>query len=357
MLPERLSWITEAFEPEGDPWVFLQIARDLESEGNLAGAATVYDRAYGLAPEIDKVRAARQAALDRLAITEHGLTFRYVPGGPFLMGCRDGEQDEQPLHPIWLSPYWLSDTPVTWADYCRILEWQAPPMGVPTQADADLFLVREENKVRRQYSGTRVGEEDGPQSRRGPRGVSAGDPPEWRYDLKPMVSVGWQQAEDLCSRLSTWSVRYSLPTEAQWEKAARGGLIGARYGWGDEPPSEDNCDFDNFHAFVIRPMRQLPPNGYGLYSMNGGVWEWVADWYDRAYYRESPSHDPRGPDGGEEKVLRGGSWADCAATVTNTFRSSRPSKHWRNWRHAAGGWGGHVTPNVGFRVCRTVAKT
>src|SRR4051812_27494014 len=140
-----------------------------------------------------------------------------------------------------------------------------------------------------------------------------------------MVCVGWQEAEDLCSRLSGDSVRYGLPTEAQWEKGARGGLIGARYGWGDDPPGEANCDFDNFHAFTIRPAKQLPANGYGLYAMNGGVWEWTADWYDREHYRESPSHDPRGPDGGQEKVLRGGSWADCAGTVTNTYRISRTS--------------------------------
>ena len=88
--------------------------------------------------------------------------------------------------------------------------------------------------------------------------------------------------------------------------------------------------------------------------MNGCVWEWTADWYDSEYYRHSAPHDPLGPETGQEKVLRGGSWSDCVETVTNTFRTSRTSKHWRNWRGQPGGWGGHVTPNVGFRLCRTV---
>lgn len=348
MLPERLHWITEAFEPEGDPWTFLQIARDLAAEGNLEGAATVYDRAYGLAPEVPKIRDARNAALDNLAIDEDGIVFRYVPAGPFLMGCRDGEPDEQPLHPVWLSAYWLSETPITWADYCRLLGWQAPPNGIPGDVQADdTFLLHNENKIRRQYCGTRSADAEGPQ-----QPAWHGDMSNLRFDLKPMVSVSWQAAEDLCGRLSDYTVRYSLPTEAQWEKGARGGLIGARYGWGDEPPTEASCDFDNFHAFTIRPPKQLPPNGYGLHSMNGGVWEWTADWYDREYYRESPSHDPQGPSTGQEKILRGGSWSDCAETVTNTFRSSRTAKHWRNWRSQPGGWGGHLTPNVGFRLCR-----
>ena len=79
MLPERLSWITEAFEPEGDPSVFLQIARDLEAEGNLEGAATVYDRAYGLAPEIDKIR---QARAGRAGLAGHRRTRADVPLRP-----------------------------------------------------------------------------------------------------------------------------------------------------------------------------------------------------------------------------------------------------------------------------------
>src|SRR5262249_37211866 len=152
------------------------------------------------------------------------------------------------------------------------------------------------------------------------RGLS-GSPPSasdatWAYDTKPLVDIDWEDALELPKRISTEEVRYSLPTEAQWEKAARGGLIGARHAWGNEPPGPDRCDFDRFHEFSIRPMRTFPPNGYGLYAMNGCVWEWTRDWYDRASYRDSPTTDPEGPAQGEERVLRGGSWADCAEVVT-----------------------------------------
>src|SRR5207245_200639 len=119
--------------------------------------------------------------------------------------------------PVWLSAYWLSETPVSWADYCRLMQWQGPPAGVPDgEAAGDLFLLHNENKIRRQYCGTRIGEEDGDQTSTRSIAPGGAGTPEWRFDLKPMVSAGWQQAEDLCARLSGRAARYALPTEAQW---------------------------------------------------------------------------------------------------------------------------------------------
>jgi formylglycine-generating enzyme required for sulfatase activity len=166
-----------------------------------------------------------------------------------------------------------------------------------------------------------------------------------------MVAVAWQEAQELAANLSTSEIRYSLPTEAQWEKAARGGLIGARHAWGNEPPSHDRCDFNRFGEFSILPMRSFPPNGYGLYAVNGGVWEWTSDWYDRDYYREAPDRDPQGPAKGEQKVLRGGSWADGPDVMTVTFRMSLVSTGWRDAEWVRGG---APSPNTGFRLCRVV---
>jgi formylglycine-generating enzyme required for sulfatase activity len=348
MLPEKYAWIGVQFEPEGDPWGLYGVAVELEQQGQLEAAATVYDRAFGLDPSADRIRQARARLLERLAIEEHGLVFRYVPGGVFLMGRQGGEPDEGPWHPVWLRPFWMSETPVSWADYTRLLDWTEPPRSFPRdlqpqpadfERDRRPFYLHEANKVRWSYYKVhdRSQDDDGP---------SANGP--YRYDNRPMVAVGWAEALELADHLSTDEVRYGLPTEAQWEKAARGGLIGARHAWGNQPPDPTRCDFDRFRDFSIQPMTTFAPNGYGLYAMCGGVWEWTADWYDRDYYRASPERDPTGPAKGQEKVLRGGSWADCADVVTVTFRMSRRSGSWRNAE-----WGGHLSPTIGFRLCRT----
>jgi formylglycine-generating enzyme required for sulfatase activity len=373
MLPEEYRWIAVQFEPEGDARALAEIAELLAADGNLQGAATVYDRAYGIEPTSEPIRAARARLLDRLAVVEHGLTFRYVPAGVFLMGCEHSESDERPLHPVWLDAYWLSETPASWTTYCRLMGWDAPPVGFPReyqpQGDFDraAFHLHEENKLRLQYCEDRTQHARGWHSHTpGQQWQSGGqvqtaqqlfgapqrDDPDapWEYDRKPMVAVSWQEAEELAARLTTPSVRFGLPTEAQWEKAARGGLIGQRYPWGDERPTADTCDCDRFREFAVRPARAFPPNGYGLYAMCGGVWEWTRDWYDQDYYRHTPDAGPQGPYGGQEKVLRGGSWADCPEVVTVTFRMSRAGRHW-----SEGEWGKHLAPNIGFRLCRQLA--
>ena len=347
MLPEPYRWIAAQFEPEeGNPWLLLGIAQSLEHDGDLPSAATVYDRALGIAPHIAEIRKARRDVLNRLSVVEHGLVFRYIPGGPFLMGSNHGESDERPWHPVWLSPYWMAETPISWAAFCRLMDWQSPAEGgFPRDPQREpgyergRFYLSVETKMRWQYCEDRAfGETDDPDN----------EPPD-TYDLKPMVAASWQEALELADRLSTSTVRYSLPTEAQWEKAARGGRIGAAYAWGNDPPSRECCDFDRLWECSIRPMKRFAPNGYGLYAVNGCVCEWTRDWYDRDYYRHSPHTDPQGPAEGEEKVLRGGSWTDCAAAVTVTFRMSRPSRSWRDST-----WSGHLSPTIGFRLCRTV---
>lgn len=365
MLPEKYHWILEQFEPEGDPWLLLSIGRELEKDGEFEGAASVYDRAFGIDPTIQQVRLARKAVLDRLAVFEHGMRFCYIPAGPFLMGSNEGEDDERPLHPVWLSAYWLAETCVSWSGYCQLLGWSEPPNGAPAdfngpQARHESFTLYNQNKIRLQYcedKTTRAQDwhshhpathEQGQAGRavfRKPPRTEANAP--WTYATKPVVAVSWQDGEEVATRLSTKQVQYRLPTEAEWEKAARGGLIRMRYAWGDEPPTEESCDFNRFWEFAIQPMKTYPPNDYGLYAMCGSVWEWTSDWYDREGYRTTKDHDPTGPDQGQEKVLRGGSWADCAEVVGVSYRMSQAATHWRDERPS-----GSTTPVFGFRLCR-----
>ncbi len=360
--------------PTGDAADYLAMAHRLESGGDLRAAASAADQAVGLDPGGREIVAVRRSLLDRLAVTEHGITFRYIPAGTFLMGSDAGDPDEAPVHPVRLGDYWLAETPMSWAAYCDLMGW-APPQegGMPRDFDReatgpfrkDLFALSQENKIRLQYCEDQTARAKDWHSHMPERDPESGEwrtpvnrqhfrPPlrdepdrPWTYDRKPMVAVSWQEAEEVCARLGSGTIIYRLPTEAKWEKAARGGRIGARYPWGNEPPDPRRCDFDRFDAFAIRPTRHFPPNDYGLYAMSGGVWEWTSDWYDSAYYRESPAENPRGPPEGEAKILRGGSWSDCAEAVTVSFRMARKSRSWRDRE-----WGGQLAPNVGFRLCR-----
>ena len=169
------------------------------------------------------------------------------------------------------------------------------------------------------------------------------------YDAKPLIAASPFEAQDLANRLSAVKVGvvYGLPTEAEWEKAARGGLIGCRYSWGNEPPTRKRCDFDRFGAFHLEDPRMYPPNGYGLHSMCGGVAEWTADRYDALAYHHAARGTVPSTDN-DAHVLRGGSWADCAEAVTVSFRASRTQS---SWRRPSGRqmWG---APTVGFRLVR-----
>ncbi|MFQ5716887.1 MAG: formylglycine-generating enzyme family protein [Nitrospinales bacterium] len=154
---------------------------------------------------------------------------------------------------------------------------------------------------------------------------------------QPVERVTWYEAKEYCERVGK-----RLPTEAEWEKAARGKL-NAIYSWGNEFEDKKanfcniNCNekwsdtrFNDQYG-RLAPVGSYPPNGYGLYDMAGNVWEWVADWYDKDYYQKAPRSNPKGPDHGTLKVLRGGAWSSTPGTLRAAYRNrNNPSTRYIN---------------------------
>jgi len=271
-----------------------------------------------------------------------------LAGGRFRMGSNDRwtypNDGEAPVHDVELSPFRITPTAVTNAQFSEFVDatgyrsdaqrygWSFVFAGLLPEDFPETRAVAAAPWWRQVY-GADWSRPEGPQS-----GI------EHRAD-HPVVHVSWQDAVAYC----TWAGA-RLPTEAEWEYAARGGLENEPFPWGSElePNGEhrmnvwqgtfplQNTGADGYLATA--PADAYAPNAYGLYNMTGNVWEWCADWYDRRYYAKSPPLDPAGPRVGEHRVMRGGSYL-CHASYCRRFRVAARS----------GNGVDSTTGNLGFR--------
>jgi formylglycine-generating enzyme len=196
----------------------------------------------------------------------------WLPSGDFEMGYEEGRENEQLAHNISLSAFYMDIYPVTNAQYAKFL----------------------------QETGHRV-----PQSTVWDEGeewnIWTDKLPPADYENHPVVGVSWEDAQEYCR----WAGK-RLPSEAEWEKAARG-MDERIYPWGNEKPDKKRASYDGMTTAEIG-SKEAGQSPYGISDMAGNVCEWVNDWYDSDYYLECPSVNPEGPDEGIFRVVRGGSW-------------------------------------------------
>jgi formylglycine-generating enzyme required for sulfatase activity len=198
------------------------------------------------------------------------------------MGSAAGQDNERPVHRVWVDSFLLAARQVANADFGTYL--------AAAGATAPPFWSE----------------------------------PNLNHPQQPVVGVSWYEAEKYCQWLRAQTGHnYRLPTEAEWERAARGGLEGAQFPWGDQP-AQSRPDYDRRWNNGPQVGGTAPPNSYGLYDISENVHEWCSDWFHADYYSISPERNPKGPESGERRASRGGSWRHQIKISRCAARSSIP---------------------------------
>jgi formylglycine-generating enzyme required for sulfatase activity len=235
------------------------------------------------------VAAKQDFSMYKTIIGDDGREMVQIAEGPFVMGSRDNDSDpdEKPEHQVYLKAYFIDKKEVSQEEYDR--------------------FAKMTRRAKRRIE------------------VFEDDPAKLLKPENPVIAVTWDDADAYCR----WAGK-RLPTEAEWEKAARGEAK-RRYPWGEEfIVGYSNIDGteDGFQYLAPPGSFEAGRSPYGVFDMTGNVAEWVADYYEENYYQKAPYRDPKGPDQGEQRVIRGGSWRE-------TKRNARPSKRFqaKPWRH------------------------
>ena len=274
-----------------------------------------------------KVNLADLAVIASQWLTEgvRDIVFVDIPSGTFQMGdsFNEGRSRERPVHTVTLSSFRMSKDQVTNAQYAEYLN-AADADGLIKVSGGIVYAALDSSNSE-PYLDTHNADFSYSQiDYTGTFTVRSKSGRDMSND--PVVGVGWYGAKAFCDYYG-----YRLPTEAEWEYAARGGLSGNRLPWGDTiTHSQANYYSSSSYSYDISPTRGFHPtwndgiypytspvgsfaaNGYGLHDMSGNVWEWCADWYSSSYYSISPGTNPTGPATGSYRVIRGGSWVDDA---------------------------------------------
>ncbi len=207
-----------------------------------------------------------------------------VPAGYFLMGCDTGRDEERPVHRVWVDDFLLGVYPVRNHDYAPFLR-ATGHLAPPLWSHAD-----------------------------------------FNHPDQPVAAVSWYEAVKYCEWLSDISGRhYRVPTEAEWERAARAGREGELYTWGNEPP-QAHAEYLKRWGGEVKGTLPVggAPNSWGFYELGENVHEWCADWFHKDYYSVSEQKNPRGPATGERRASRGGSWRHHVKVSRCAARSSIP---------------------------------
>ena len=231
---------------------------------------------------------------DILTRPADGMVMVYVPAGEFEMGSKDGGSDEQPVHTVSLDGFWIDETEVTNAQYAAFLNDE----GNQTEGGVTWLDLNDDDCL--------IGRSAGEFAAKS--GVAD----------HPVIEVSWYGARAYCA----WA-EARLPTEAEWEYAARG-PESFTYPWGNAAPTCDRANYGGQDG-CVRGMTAVGsyPGGTswcGALDMAGNVWEWAQDWYGEDYYGTSRDRDPQGPSSGQYRILRGGSWLNGPSNVRSAGR-------------------------------------